>query len=228
VTPVTYTVMFEKSLLLCSFGLSLSLELSLGLTYFYGDGSYFQGSVDTSGRPKQGTLYNSDKEVVYSGTFKNGLFHGNGTWHGEHGHKYEGEFKFGSGNGLGTWTTDKGDVITGNFVNHTLNGAGVWRWPGGKGLRMEGNFKRGHAHGPGVMYFGDGTRFEGSFKKGYPDGQGKLINSINGTTFWTGKLRNGWPEGEISEREKALFYHFHTHPLRNVYSQPNKDLFSGG
>ena len=33
----------------------------------------------------------------------------------------------------------------------------MWSWPG-DGSRMEGSFKRGYAHGPGVLYFNDGTR----------------------------------------------------------------------
>jgi len=175
------------------------------------------------GRPAQGVLFNKNKTVRYNGSFKNGLFHGNGTWFGENGHKYEGQFQYGSGNGEGTWTTKEGETVSGVFVNHTVNGAAVWRWPQlGEGVRMEGNFKRGHAHGPGIMYYGDGTRFEGDFKKGYPDGQGKLIDSKNGTIIWSGRLVNGWPEGEITEEEKSLFSHFHTHPLRNVHTARQK------
>lgn len=197
---------------------TILLSACSGLTYFYGDGSYFQGTVDMMGRPSEGALFNRDKGVKYNGTFKNGLYHGDGTWYGENGHKYEGEFKYGSGNGKGIWTTIKGEKISGNFVNHTVNGAAVWEWPQmGDRVRMEGLFKRGHAHGPGVMYYGDGTRFEGTFKKGYPNGLGKLIGHDNGTVLWSGSLVDGWPEGEITVREKELFSHFHTHPLRNVY-----------
>merc|ERR1712106_771065 len=87
----------------------------------------------------------------------------------------------------------QGEKISGTFVNHTVNGAAVWEWPQmGDRVRMEGLFKRGHAHGPGVMYYGDGTRFEGTFKKGYPNGLGKLIGHGNGTVLWSGSLVDGW------------------------------------
>ena len=39
-----------------------------------------------------------------------------------------------------------------------VNGKAVWSWPG-EGSHMEGSFKRGYAHGPGVLYFSDGSRY---------------------------------------------------------------------
>jgi len=188
------------------------------LTYFYGDGSYFVGDVDMSGRPEHGQLYNNHKVLQYNGSFSDGVYHGNGSWYGHNGHLYQGQFHNGQANGEGVWTTDKGEMIEGKFLNHSVNGRAVWSWPElGLGVRMEGEFKRGHAHGEGVMYYGDGTRFEGTFKKGYPHGEGKLVSGKNNSIIWSGSLNNGWPEGEISPRIKELFKHFHTHQLRNVY-----------
>lgn len=208
---------------------SFCYSLCSGLTYFYGDGSYFEGTVDMQGRPEEGQLYNSDKVIRYNGSFKDGLYHGNGSWYGERGHVYQGQFKYGKANGMGVWTTGGGERIEGQFLNHAVNGEAVWHWlgPNSTQLRLEGMFKRGHAHGEGIMYYGDGTRFEGEFKKGYPNGQGKLVEGANNTVIWAGSLNNGWPEGEITERQKKLFEHFHTHPLRNVYRPSiTKDRFS--
>ena len=42
--------------------------------------------------------------------------------------------------------------------NPQVNGKAVWSWPG-EGSHMEGSFKRGYAHGPGVLYFSDGSRY---------------------------------------------------------------------
>lgn len=208
--------------------LSLSFSVCSGLTYFYGDGSYFEGTVDINGKPQQGLLFNHDKVIQYNGTFKDGLYHGSGIWYGEGGHVYQGQFLYGKANGEGVWTTGAGERIVGQFLNHAVNGEAVWSWPKmGGGVRMEGMFKRGHAHGDGIMYYGDGTRFEGEFKKGYPNGDGKLVEGFNNTVIWSGSLNNGWPEGEITTRQKTLFEHFHTHPLRNVYRPTlTEDQFS--
>ena len=82
--------------------------------------------------------------------------------------------------------TDKGDRIEGHFQNHTVklrmtlsitivgsffqvNGRAVWSWPE-EGSRMEGSFKRGFAHGPGVLYFSDGSRFSYNLYLYYKDG----------------------------------------------------------
>ena len=122
-----------------------------------------------------------------------------------------------------------------------MNGKAVWSWPG-DGSRMEGSFKRGYAHGPGILYFNDGTRsfflglshfllgltnnytkilnqyiifprFEGSFKKGYPNGQGR-VRLGNNTVVWEGTFTNGAPDEEVTEELQKLFTHFHTYPLR--------------
>ena len=92
---------------------------------------------------------------------------------------------------------------------------------------MEGSFKRGFAHGPGVLYFSDGSRFlvfldlylnsfhrfEGSFKKGYPNGQG-TVKLGNNSVLWEGTFTNGAPDQQVGEHLQRLFTHFHTYPLR--------------
>jgi len=182
------------------------------LTYHYGDGSYFTGSVDSMGRPSQGLLYTEKQTLRYNGTFKGGQFHGSGTWEGDGGHKYTGQFFYGKAHGKGVWTTAEGDIIDGQFKNHTVSGEAVWSWPG-DGSRMEGVFKRGYAHGPGVLYFKDGSRFEGLFKKGYPNGPGRVL-SANASLLWSGSFTNGAPEGEVEDDLQPLFDHFHKYPLR--------------
>merc|ERR1712212_396164 len=157
------------------------------LTYHYGDGTYFRGTVDSTGRPAQGELYTKDQQLRYNGSWRGGLFHGRGVWN-EGGHTYTGGFLYGKAAGEGVWVTEKGERIEGHFQNHTVNGKAVWSWPG-EGSHMEGSFKRGYAHGPGVLYFSDGSRFEGSFTNGSPDEQ-------------------------VGEGLQRLFTHFHTYPLR--------------
>jgi hypothetical protein len=187
-----------------------------GLTYYYGNGSHYVGNVDELGRPSgDGLYYTKRGGLMYNGTFNDGLFEGQGTWFGNNGHHYEGDFSWGLGNGAGTWTTPKGDAITGNFRNHTLHGEAVWLFsPESPRLqRMVGHFRRGLAHGDGIVYFRDGSRLEVKFKKGYPHGAGVLY-SQNGERMWEGLVWNGTPLGVVPDDILDLFTDFHLNPLR--------------
>lgn len=182
------------------------------LTYQYGDGSYFNGTVDYMGRPSQGELYSQNQQLRYNGSFKQGQYHGEGFLAGQKGHSYTGQFMYGKASGRGVWVTRKGERIEGEFLNHTVNGEATWTWPS-EGTRMEGVFKRGYAHGPGTLYFQDGSRFEGHFKKGYPNGPGEVLSG-NNTLLWKGTFSNGAFEGEVGEKLRNKFAHFHANPLR--------------
>ena len=129
--------------------------LSKSLTYYYGDGSYFAGTVDEEGRPREGVQYSRKDYVSYNGSFVGGLYHGDGSWYGEGGESYQGQFRGGEASGRGVWTNGKtGERVEGQFENGTVSGEAVWYRPG-IGVRLEGVFKRGHAHGPGVVIWDD-------------------------------------------------------------------------
>ena len=63
--------------------------------------------------------------------------------------------------GEGMWLdTQHGEMIQGSFDNGTVTGVAVWERQ--DGVRFEGVFRRGHAHGPGlVTWYGDGYRWAG-------------------------------------------------------------------
>ena len=63
------------------------------LTYHYGDGSYFKGTVDSHGRPSQGEFYNEDGILTYNGSFVGGQYDGYGVMYGEDGAQYQGSFR---------------------------------------------------------------------------------------------------------------------------------------
>merc|ERR1719150_3327859 len=84
------------------------LQCLTSLTYHFGDGTYFRGTVDNTGRPAQGELYTKDQQLRYNGTWRGGLFHGKGVWK-EAGHTYKGGFLYGKAAGEGVWETDKGE-----------------------------------------------------------------------------------------------------------------------
>ena len=52
------------------------------------------------------------------------------------------------------WRTENdGEMIEGEFRNGIVSGGAVWERQ--DGVRFEGVFKRGHAHGPGVVTWTD-------------------------------------------------------------------------
>ena len=75
------------------------------LTYHYGDGSYFKGTVDTHGRPSQGEFYNEDGILTYNGSFVGGQYDGYGVMYGEDGAQYQGSFRR-----WGQWWCHKRDM----------------------------------------------------------------------------------------------------------------------
>jgi len=188
---------------------------SISLTYFYGDGSYFSGSVDEEGQPREGAFYEKKESLIYNGSFVDGLYHGVGSWFGGRGESYQGEFRRGEASGGGVWTNmNTGERVEGQFENGLVNGKAVWYKPA-QGVRLEGVFKRGHAHGPGVVYWdGTGYRLSSQFKKGYPHGQA-VLSLPNNTVAWEGVFTNGVTEQEVEQELRTLFTFFTEKPFRS-------------
>eukprot|EP00092_Neocalanus_flemingeri_P031932 GFUD01034692.1.p1 GENE.GFUD01034692.1~~GFUD01034692.1.p1 ORF type:complete len:217 (-),score=47.68 GFUD01034692.1:24-674(-) len=192
------------------------LCLSSSLTYYYGDGSYYTGSVDGDGRPREGVAYSREDVVRYNGSWLGGLYHGDGSWYGEGGESYQGQFRGGEASGRGVWTSgETGERLVGQFENGAVSGEAVWYRPGA-GVRLEGEFKRGHAHGPGVVYWADaGYRLSSPFKKGYPHGQAELYFP-NNTLAWAGRFTNGAAGGDNKvEQVEDMFSLFTDQPFRS-------------
>ena len=59
--------------------------------YNFADGSYFTGSVDTLGRPRQAEYY-SNGVLKYNGSFLDGQYHGYGEYYDDDGQQYHGQF----------------------------------------------------------------------------------------------------------------------------------------
>jgi len=168
--------------------------------YNFADGSYFTGSVDSLGRPSQAEYY-SKGLLKYNGSFLDGQYHGYGEYYGDHGDRYQGQFYRGQITGDGVWiNTNENETIDGEWLNGTVSGDAVWQRD--DGVRLEGEFRRGHAHGPGLVIWRDrGYQLRTSFKKGYPHGPASLeIISDNATDpMWTGHFTNGVVNGDTIE-----------------------------
>jgi hypothetical protein len=110
------------------------------------DGESFEGVITANGREGFGiqVFPNGDK---YEGYFKNGLYHGHGTFY----YLAEGE--------------NKGGIFSGQYIKGKMNGPGTFILPGvGKYV---GNFKDDSREGFGTIYDANGKIYQrGIFKDG--------------------------------------------------------------
>jgi len=118
----------------------------------------------------------------YIGEWKNGAFHGKGTFVGGpkfSGDKYVGQFRNGTKNGQGTYTFAKsGDKYVGEFTDNKIHGQGNLTFANGD--KYVGEFKDGKRHGQATFTVGNlgsqgehaGGRYVGEYKDDEKHGQG--------------------------------------------------------
>lgn len=119
---------------------------------------------------------------TYRGSFKNGLFDGDGVYTYANGDRYEGEFQNDMKSGKGTFTFVSGDRYVGEFRNDMMNGTGTMYFDNGE--RYVGEFQNGRMTGKGTRYYSSGNKYEGDFKNDLKHGNGVL-------TFRNGDVYKG-------------------------------------
>lgn len=140
------------------------------------DGSYFLGDEAEYGDHREIVIYwpNGDKKFVgflrdgqpvkgrwyfknmdnYVGEWKDGQFHGEGTFISNAGGRYDGGWKKGLYHGRGRLTHVGRLVYEGDFQDGTYHGEGRERWDDGR--IYVGEFRNGLAHGEGTLFAEDG------------------------------------------------------------------------
>ncbi len=122
---------------------------------------------------------------VYTGQFRNGHFHGNGTVvyppSGTGGarafKKYTGEFAGGQQHGHGRLeTTAEGEYIEGDFKHGEPNGNVTWIKVNGQNFNYTGEIKDWDFNGKGTLLGQEGV-YNGQFLDGEFDGQGTFTSS---------------------------------------------------
>jgi len=95
------------------------------------------------------------------------------------GDKYTGNFKAGLMHGEGTYEYKNGDIYSGNFVENKKEGQGEYEF-GSDSSKLVGTWAAG-AITEGKWLFTDGSYYTGSFENGRPVGEGSFTFS-NGIT----------------------------------------------
>jgi hypothetical protein len=100
----------------------------------------------------------------YVGTFKDGLFEGDGVFVGRNGMRYEGEWKNGNFDGHGKLSFTSGTRYEGQFRANTFNGTGSLTLP--DGARYDGEYLMNTPHGTGVYKNASGAVYAGQWNHG--------------------------------------------------------------
>lgn len=112
----------------------------------YRNGDYFNGTISND-KIMDGHGKITYDDGTYEGDFKNGYFHGQGTYALED----------------GTW------IYKGSYENGVINGSGTEYWPKAKGnysSSLECNYKDGKRNGVGTWYFANHTYNKCKFRNG--------------------------------------------------------------
>lgn len=112
----------------------------------YRNGDYFNGTISND-QIMDGHGKITYDDGTYEGDFKNGYYHGQGTYALKD----------------GTW------IYKGSYENGVINGSGTEYWPKAKGnysSSLECNYKDGERNGVGTWYFANHTYNKCKFKNG--------------------------------------------------------------
>ena len=162
-----------------------------------------------NGKPHgQGTINIPDK-FKYVGEFKDGKPNGQGTmtynapeWYGD---MYEGEFMDGRFHGQGTYTHANGDKYVGRYRFGKRTGQGTLIFGPGQwhGDIYEGQFMEGKFHGQGTYTHADGKKYQGGYRDDKPNGHGIVIFGIG--PYWGQKYVGEMMDGKLHGRGTYTF-----------------------
>ena len=116
------------------------MQAEVASKYFKSDESNetLDGLYDENA-PLKTKAYTYKTGAIYSGSWKGGLRHGNGTMVWTDTARYEGQWQFNQACGKGKFFHIDGDVYDGEWKNNKANGFGVYS--NTKGARYEGTWK---------------------------------------------------------------------------------------
>lgn len=157
-------------------------------TFIWADKSKYVGNFIKGMKDGKGKVFFPNGTVLFEGTWKND-YKSIGTQYDKDG-TYSGTFKNNLPHGQGTFIWANKSKYVGNFVDGKRSGKGKGYTPDGK-LQFDGTWKNNFAT-YGTQYFPDG-KYVGPFKNSKPHGYGKFYDN-NGTLKYSGEVVNGNPK----------------------------------
>ena len=164
---------------------------------FYENGLKYEGFAKKCVENGKGSLYKINIFKTYEGEFKDGKYHGKGTFYWNDGAKYTGDWESDTKHGRGILIMPNGEKYDGDFFNQTITGQGTYYYKDGK--KFIGEWKDGEKDGDGCDYFSDGEiQFKGLYKNDKRCGLGILYDRKTFKTY----------EGQFSEGIPVAFNRF--------------------
>jgi hypothetical protein len=120
----------------------------------------------------EGRPYRYPDGSVYTGSWLNGVPHGDGRLRFRNGEEFFGQFARGLPNGIGLFEDSDGNRYTGEWVDGVRQGDGIMEYA--NGARYEGTWSNDLRDGRGRLTFRSGARYEGGWKRDMRHGQGEL------------------------------------------------------
>lgn len=151
----------------------------------YTNGDKYEGDVAAGKRNGRG-IYTEASGGTFTGTWKDDLLAGMGTYKGEDG-TYDGEWEESLKSGKGTFVWASGDRYTGDWYQDNMNGTGTYNFANGK--VYDGFWRDGQRNGYGVLVFPNGSKYEGEWKYDQCDGWGRWSDE-------TGVYEGGWKDNK--------------------------------
>lgn len=157
--------------------------------FFYDDGSYITGTFNDGVCNGKAKKFTKDRQLIYDGMYKNDKKNGYGIeYYKTRDLKYKGNFKDGSYHGKGTFYEFFEYYEVGNFLNGKRHGKiKEYKDRNGKIFSIH-TWKNGLNDGIGTIFFSNGkVSFKGYFKDKKKEGKGIEYNedgSINRKGVW--------------------------------------------
>ena len=210
---------FEKNK---SFGFGIEFDLDSSTNKHY---CKYIGEFDNDLYNGNGTIFDSNQNISYTGSFFKGLLHGFARQYFENSNKilYNGNFKNGEASGFGeiyTFSDDNHHYLyyKGDFKKGSANGHGIL-YDSNSSILYEGDFLNSQPHGIGTMYNNDLIEYDGQIKNGYKHGQGKMFSYLSNNAIHSvvkGEFKRNLVHGYA---EKILYKYDSNSDSNNPYTK---------
>ena len=131
---------------------------------------------------------------TYDGEFRDGAFHGKGTFTYDNQEKFVGNWRENAADGHGVYFSADGqvEIYNGTWKNDKRHGRGVAQSPKANGEWYSGEYVDDKYHGNGVLKF-KGTTYNGTFVNGKFDGRGRFVWPDGGSYIgeWKASANHG-------------------------------------
>jgi len=197
-------------------------------TLYFDNGNYYIGTFNNDKMDGKGIIYNKENEILYDGEFVNDKKCGNGILIKDK-FIYSGQFKDDLFHGKGTFEFNSGCIYEGDIVDNIFEGQGKFKYEDGR--YYIGQFHNSKRHGNGILFSKENeVIYRGTFVDDKFDGQGILL--LDKGAHYVGDFKNGEKNGhgELYDKDNNILLEgqFYKDKLQGSYKYfKGNDYFIG-